>query len=77
MASESDNLKTIRANYIQLLADESAYQVANGPKPSYSIDGETVQWDEWRDKTMARIDALTDQIIRLTGPVLIRSRGRA
>lgn len=77
MASDVDNLKTIRSNYIATLATESSFQVANGPKPSYSIDGETVNWDTWRDSMTAKIDAITEMIVKLQAPTLIRSRGRA
>jgi hypothetical protein len=77
MATDVDNLKALRSSLIQTLATEAAYQAANGPKPSYSIDGESVSWDEWRTSTAAQIDKYTDLIVRLDGPVLVRSRGRA
>ena len=77
MPTPVENLVTIRANYIQALATESAYQVTNGPKPSYSIDGESVQWDSWRDSMTSKITELTELIQKLGGPVMVRSRGRS
>ena len=77
MASDVDNLRSIRSNYIATLAAESAAQVTNGPKPSYSLDGESVNWDTWRDSMMARIDSISKVIQNLQSPFVIRSRGRA
>lgn len=77
MASDVDTLKAARSSLVATFAAEAAYQAANGPKPSYSIDGESVSWDEWRAATLKQIDDLSDVIVRLDGPVLIRSRGRA
>lgn len=77
MATDVENLKATRSSYLQTLATEAAYQAANGPKPSYTIDGETMQWDTWRDSMTAKIEVLTKMISILQGPVLIRTRGRA
>ena len=77
MASDVDNLKATRSSYIATLATEAAYQAANGPKPSYSIDGETVNWDTWRDSMVDKIAKLTELIQSLSGPILVRSKGRA
>ncbi len=77
MATEADDLKTIRASYIATLKTEAAYQAANGPKPSYSIDGESVNWDAWRDSMLKKIEDLTNLIQAIAGPFSVRSRGRA
>jgi hypothetical protein len=77
VASDVDNLKATRSSLIQTLATEAAYQATNGPKPTYSIDGESVSWDEWREATLRQIDELTALIVKLQAPTLIRSRGRA
>lgn len=77
MATYAENLTAIRDGYAQTLATEAAYQAANGPKPSYSIDGETVNWDTWRDSMHAKIESLTKQIQAAGGPFSVRSRGRA
>lgn len=77
MASDVDNLKATRSSLSQALATEAAAQAAGTGKPTYSIDGETVNWDEWREATLRQIDEITSLIIRLQGPVLVRSRGRA
>lgn len=77
MPTYAENLTTIRDNYAQALATESAYQITNGPKPSYSIDGESVNWDTWRDSMLAKIDTLEKLIQSASGPFTVRSRGRA
>lgn len=77
MASDVDNLKAQRSSLCQALATEAALQAAGGPRPVVTVDGESVNWDQWRESTLRQIDAITTQIVRLQGPVLIRSRGRA
>jgi len=77
MPSDVENIRQIRSDYIATLAAEAAYQLANGPKPSYSIDGESVSWDSWRDSMTAKIESLTKLLNTVGGPFLIRSRGKA
>jgi hypothetical protein len=77
MPTDVENLVAARSSLIQALATEAAAQVTGGAKPSYSIDGELVSWDQWRTATMGQIQALTQQIRQLGGPFRIRSRGRS
>lgn len=79
MAASTDaaSLIALRTKFVTLLTTETDYQIANGPKPSYSLDGETMNWDQWRDGMLERIDKVTGIIQKLQGPILIRSRGRA
>lgn len=56
MATDAENIATIRSNLLAALATESA-----NPKPSYSVDGQSVSWTEWRAgilKQIADLDAL-------------------
>lgn len=76
MASDVDNLKAARSSLIQALATEAAAQATN-PRPNITVDGETVAWDQWRESTQRQIDGYTELIVKLEGPVLIRTRGRA
>lgn len=76
MATVAENLATIKANWVALLATESAYQVANGPKPSYSLDGVSYQWDAWRQNVSDRIEALNKAIQMEDGAFEVRSFGQ-
>ena len=62
MATYLENLVIIRDGYAQSLATEAAYQVANGPKPDYSIDGQSVSWEAWRSGMMKKLEELNDLI---------------
>lgn len=53
MATEAENIATIRANLLAALATESA-----NPKPSYSIDGQSVDWNGYRAAILAQVAAL-------------------
>lgn len=75
MATVQDNLATIKANYVLLLAEESAYQRKNGPKPSYSLDGESMQWESWRQMMLDKIETINRLIQQEDGAFEIRSIG--
>ncbi len=77
MPTDVENLTAARSSLIAALAAEAAAQASGGGKPSYSIDGESVSWDQWRTATLGQIDTLTKQIRQLGGPFRIRSRGRS
>jgi hypothetical protein len=53
MATDADNIATIRANLLAALATESA-----NPKPSYSVDGQQVDWNGYRTAILGQIAAL-------------------
>jgi len=53
MVTEAENIATIRANLLASLATESA-----NPKPSYSIDGQSVDWNGYRAAILAQVAAL-------------------
>jgi len=75
MATVADNLATVKANYMLLLATETAYQVANGPKPSYSLDGESYQWDTWRAAMLDKIEVINKLIQQEDGAFEVISYG--
>lgn len=58
------------------LALEQAYCAAHGPKPSYSLDGESYQWSEWEEATIRKLEALKKLIQLEGGPYVIQSRAR-
>lgn len=76
MATDLANLKSIKSNLLQVLADETAYQVTNGPKPSYSLDGESMSWNEWRGAILDKIQLLNNLIQNEQTPFQVVSRAR-
>ena len=58
------------------LKDETAYQEAYGPRPSYSLDGESYSWPEWRTSIIAQIQELQKARQAIGGPFMVRSRVR-
>ena len=57
MPSNLENLEAIKSNYLTVLAADSV-----SPQPSYSIDGQSVNRDQWRDSLMAKIKDINDLI---------------
>lgn len=55
MATDAENMATVISNLLAYLATESA-----NPKPSYSIDGQSVSWDQHRASIMQQIREMQD-----------------
>ena len=53
MASDAENIATIKSNLLAKLATESA-----NPKPTYNIDGQQVDWNGYRTAILGQIAAL-------------------
>lgn len=62
MATDLQNLQTIKSGLLDLLAKETVYCQANGAKPSYSLDGESMSWTEWRTAIIDKIGELNKLI---------------
>jgi len=75
MSTDLENLQTRRS---AILAELAAGETPAGDslrKPTYDIDGQSVNWDEYRRSLydeLSRIDAL---IASLGGPVEVQSEG--
>lgn len=74
--SDTDKLKQSRSDLVNIIAAKTADWVTNGCPPSYSIDGESVQWDQWLETRNKELQALTETIRILSSPWMIRSKGR-
>jgi hypothetical protein len=70
------NLVAIKGNLLATLAAETAYQAAYGPKPTYSLDGESYSWTEWRSAVLDKVEQL-GKLIQLEQPFIITHRARA
>lgn len=66
--TDLQNLQAARSALINTLAQEMAYQKANGPKPSYTLDGENYQWAEWLAAVQVAIDKF-NILIQIEGGV--------
>lgn len=77
MATALTNITTARDNLAQCVANTTAQWLASGAPPTYSIDGESVQWESWLKSKLDEIDAMTSLMQRLSGPWTIRTYGRA
>lgn len=76
MATNAQNLAAIKASLLQSLADETAYCEANGPKPDYSLDGESYQWTAWRRAVLDKIKDLNILIQQEDPCWVLQSRAR-
>ena len=76
MASDLDNLNTRRS---AILAELAAGQVPSGEsmrKPSYQIDGQSVNWNQYRASLYEELERI-DQLISATqGPVEVQSEAK-
>jgi hypothetical protein len=71
------SLVAIKNNLAQLLAAETAAQLTGGAKPSYSLDGESYSWTEWRTAVLEKIEKLNVLIQLESGPFQVVSQRRA
>lgn len=76
MATVLQNLEAVKASLLVSLAAETAYQESHGPKPSYSLDGESYQWTEWREAVLRKVETL-NRLIQQEKPFFLSMRGRS
>lgn len=76
MATDIANLKAIKSSLLASLAAETAYQETYGPRASYSLDGESYQWTEWREAICRKVAQL-NLLIQQDEPFWVTSRGRS
>jgi hypothetical protein len=76
MATTAQQLQAIYDNAATTLAAEIAYEAANGPKPSYSLNGRSYQWMEYKEAMVRFMEAMRKQI-NAAQPYIVRSRGRS
>lgn len=73
MASTAASLATMKAIYDQLLANYT--DAIASPKPSYSVDGQSVSWNEYVSALKDQIKETRIAIIALSGPCSVITRG--
>lgn len=67
-----------QANVDQLVTAINAGTNANSyvPRPDYSLDGESYNWNAYKDSLIKNIDDLNTLIQRENMPFIVRSRAR-
>jgi hypothetical protein len=63
MATNAENIATIKANLLTALATESA-----NPKPSYSMGGQSFDWNGYRSAVLKQIADLDALLAAAEGP---------
>lgn len=76
MPTALERLQAIKASLLASLAAETAYQETHGPKPDYSLDGESYQWTAWREAVLRKVEVL-NRLIQQERPYIVNSRGRS
>jgi hypothetical protein len=69
MPSDLEQLRTIRSQTLAILAEMTA-----SPKPSYTLDGQTVSWADYLAKLRATVDWCERKLAGCE-PFEIHSRG--
>lgn len=70
MPTDAENLATIRSNLLTYIASVTA-----NPKPTYSIDGQSVSWDDHLASLWKQLESLDEQIATAGGPYEVHSQG--
>lgn len=71
MATDAENLATIKSNLLAQLATMSA-----SPKPNYSINGQSVSWQSLYDSLWSQLEKINEQLASTAGPFEVRSDAR-
>jgi len=68
MATNLENLETIKSNLLTALASITA-----SPKPTYSIDGQSVSWGDYYRSLMDQVKAV-NELINMESPYIVVSQ---
>ncbi|AMV25432.1 hypothetical protein VT84_13605 [Gemmata sp. SH-PL17] len=68
MATVAENLQTAIANVASKLATESA-----NPQPSYSLDGKSFSWNEYRESLVRQLEAL-QKAVNAVSPYIVQTK---
>lgn len=72
-----DSIIRARDNLAQLIEIQTLKWLAAGCPPTYSVEGESYDWNNWLTSKTANLDTLNKTIQQMQGPFVIRSKGRA
>jgi hypothetical protein len=68
VATAYENAIATRNNLLQQVANETALMLANGPRPQYSLRGQSFNWESWL-KTMREEIAGWTSLAQLLEPL--------
>lgn len=69
MATVLENLETTQANIAAILV-----QITTNPKPTYSIDGQSVSWESYFKTLTDQLKAINELIAVQSGPFEYRTQ---
>ena len=75
MSTRTDRLTASRDNVLQIVEEQTAAWVTAGCPPTFSVDGESYQWDSWLSSKLEAIKSL-DALIQRAQVYYKRSRHR-
>lgn len=75
MSARSESLIRTRDNLLAIVEAQTAAWVLAGCPPTFSVDGESYQWDSWLDAKLKALESL-DKLIQHASPFYVRSRLR-
>jgi len=70
------NLTAIRDSLIATVAAQTAAWEAAGCPPTFSIDGQSYDWNNWLAGKMDAIEKASQLAQKIAGPFIARSYGR-
>lgn len=76
MTTDQINLTNARSSLISVVAAQTAAWATAGCPPTFSIDGESYDWNNWLAGKTAAIESMTKQIQQVGPPIRIRMFGR-
>jgi len=76
MNATQTSLTAIRDSLIATVAAQTAAWQAAGCPPTFSIDGQSYDWNNWLDGKTAAIEKYMQLIQKAAGPFIARSYGR-
>ena len=68
MTTDADTLQTAYSNFCAILA-----QITANPRPTYSLDGKSVSWNEYYSMILSNMENVRRQMVLAGGPFEIRS----
>ena len=75
MATRAERLTATRDNLLRIVEEQTAAWVEAGCPPTFSVDGESYQWDSWLTSKLDAIKAL-DALIQRAAVYYVTSRRR-
>lgn len=75
MPTNAEKIQDSIDNLVTLLLEKTEEWIENGRPPSFSIDGESYQWDSWVSSVQKDIEALTALKQTVGGSFIVRSKG--